>query len=140
MILVAIVALLLFGDRLPEVMRSLGQGLVEFKKGMRGIESAMESAATAQPRRPAVVQNDIDDRDEPAAPRFVPPTSEPRLEAPVAESTMAPATAVAQGNTAALADTVALANVAPANSAAQSGTNSPEVAAVATATVEHPSS
>jgi sec-independent protein translocase protein TatA len=96
MILVAIVALLLFGDRLPEVMRSLGQGVVEFKKGMRGLESAIESAATAQPRRTAVVQNDIDDRDEVTAPRFVPPTSEPRLEAPAATIVAATATAESQ--------------------------------------------
>ena len=32
------VILLLFGNRLPSVMRSLGEGVVEFKKGMQGIE------------------------------------------------------------------------------------------------------
>jgi sec-independent protein translocase protein TatA len=37
-ILIAIVALLLFGKRLPEVGRSLGKGIVEFKKGLAGIE------------------------------------------------------------------------------------------------------
>jgi TatA/E family protein of Tat protein translocase len=37
-ILVAIVALLLFGKRLPEVGRSLGKGIIEFKKGLAGIE------------------------------------------------------------------------------------------------------
>jgi sec-independent protein translocase protein TatA len=35
---VGIVILLLFGNRLPSVMRSLGQGLVEFKKGVQGVE------------------------------------------------------------------------------------------------------
>ncbi len=30
----AVVALLLFGRRLPEVMRSLGKSVVEFKKGI----------------------------------------------------------------------------------------------------------
>jgi sec-independent protein translocase protein TatA len=34
MVLVALVALLLFGNRLPSVMRSLGQSVTEFKKGM----------------------------------------------------------------------------------------------------------
>ncbi len=34
MIVVALVALLLFGNRLPSVMRSLGQSVTEFKKGM----------------------------------------------------------------------------------------------------------
>jgi sec-independent protein translocase protein TatA len=32
------VILLLFGNRLPSVMRSMGQGLMEFKKGVQGIE------------------------------------------------------------------------------------------------------
>lgn len=32
------VVLLLFGSRLPKVMRSLGQGIVEFKRGVQGIE------------------------------------------------------------------------------------------------------
>ncbi len=36
--IVALIVLLLFGNRLPGVMRSMGQGLVEFKKGMQGIE------------------------------------------------------------------------------------------------------
>ncbi len=36
--IVLLIVLLLFGNRLPSVMRSMGQGLVEFKKGMQGIE------------------------------------------------------------------------------------------------------
>jgi len=38
MIIVLIVVFILFGHRLPSVMRSLGRGVVEFKEGMRGIE------------------------------------------------------------------------------------------------------
>jgi sec-independent protein translocase protein TatA len=34
------VALLIFGKKLPEVGRSLGRGLVEFKKGLHGIDEA----------------------------------------------------------------------------------------------------
>jgi sec-independent protein translocase protein TatA len=33
-IVLGIVVLLLFGNRLPSVMRSLGRGVVEFKKGL----------------------------------------------------------------------------------------------------------
>ena len=44
-ILIAIVALLIFGKRLPSVMRSLGRGVVEFKKGIRGIEDDIEKQA-----------------------------------------------------------------------------------------------
>jgi sec-independent protein translocase protein TatA len=35
LIIIALIALLVFGGRLPEVGRSLGKGIVEFKKGLR---------------------------------------------------------------------------------------------------------
>jgi sec-independent protein translocase protein TatA len=38
--------LLLFGKRLPEVGRSLGKGIVEFKKGLKGIEDDVEEAVS----------------------------------------------------------------------------------------------
>ena len=41
-LLIAGVALLLFGHRLPGVMRSLGTGIVEFKRGMSGDASDEE--------------------------------------------------------------------------------------------------
>ena len=37
-IIIAIVGLLLFGKRLPEVGKSLGRSIVEFKKGLKGME------------------------------------------------------------------------------------------------------
>jgi len=36
MLIVGLVVLLLFGSRLPSVMRSLGIGITEFKKGIKG--------------------------------------------------------------------------------------------------------
>ena len=36
MILMLVVVLLLFGSRIPTMARSLGSGIVEFKKGLRG--------------------------------------------------------------------------------------------------------
>jgi sec-independent protein translocase protein TatA len=38
MLIVGVIALLLFGNRLPSVARSLGMGISEFKKGASGIE------------------------------------------------------------------------------------------------------
>ena len=38
LMIVAGVILLLFGSRLPKVMRSLGEGIVEFKRGVQGVE------------------------------------------------------------------------------------------------------
>ncbi|MEM8679755.1 MAG: twin-arginine translocase TatA/TatE family subunit [Planctomycetota bacterium] len=42
LLIVLAVLLILFGNRLPSVMRSLGQGITEFKKGVR--EENSESA------------------------------------------------------------------------------------------------
>jgi sec-independent protein translocase protein TatA len=39
---IGVVLLLLFGRRLPEVGKSLGKGIVEFKKGLKGIEDEIE--------------------------------------------------------------------------------------------------
>ena len=36
LLILGIIVLLLFGNRLPSVMRSLGRGVVEFKKGVSG--------------------------------------------------------------------------------------------------------
>ena len=37
--IVLLVILVLFGNRLPSIMRSLGEGITEFKKGIKGGES-----------------------------------------------------------------------------------------------------
>jgi sec-independent protein translocase protein TatA len=42
---ILVVGLLLFGKRMPEVGRSLGRGIVEFKKGLQGLEDDIETAA-----------------------------------------------------------------------------------------------
>src|SRR5579864_7902895 len=44
-VVVAFIGLLLFGKRLPEVGRSLGKGIVEFKKGLKGIEDDVDTAS-----------------------------------------------------------------------------------------------
>ncbi len=38
------IVLILFGSRLPSVMRSLGQGVVEFKKGVQGIDDENDTS------------------------------------------------------------------------------------------------
>lgn len=52
-IVIAVIGLLFFGKRLPEVGKSLGKGIVEFKKGLKGIEDDVD-AAVDQPDRPAL--------------------------------------------------------------------------------------
>jgi sec-independent protein translocase protein TatA len=41
------IAVLLFGKRLPEVGRSLGRGIVEFKKGLNGVGDEFDSASSS---------------------------------------------------------------------------------------------
>jgi sec-independent protein translocase protein TatA len=43
-IVILVIALLLFGTRLPKVARSLGQGVSEFKGGLKGIKDEVEKA------------------------------------------------------------------------------------------------
>src|SRR6185295_426350 len=77
MLIVLVIAVLLFGKRLPEVGRSLGKGLVEFKKGLNDIKSEVDSATYAQPSSTRTNRYNADDYDEPTAPKFEPPAHEP---------------------------------------------------------------
>ncbi|WP_165247512.1 Sec-independent protein translocase subunit TatA/TatB [Paludisphaera soli] len=47
LVIVAFVSLLMFGNRLPSVMRSLGKSVTEFKKGVAGIEDELDEAVNA---------------------------------------------------------------------------------------------
>ena len=49
-VMILLVALVVFGRRLPEVARSLGKGVVEFKRGLSGIEDDIDRAGEG-PRR-----------------------------------------------------------------------------------------
>lgn len=51
MMIVGIIALLLFGKRLPEVARNLGRGFAEFKKGVSGFQDEFQKA-TREVERP----------------------------------------------------------------------------------------
>ncbi|MBL8990794.1 MAG: twin-arginine translocase TatA/TatE family subunit [Phycisphaerae bacterium] len=49
-VILLIIMLLLFGRRLPEVGKSLGKGIVEFKKGLKGVDDDIESASSPKPQ------------------------------------------------------------------------------------------
>ena len=51
-IVLLIIGVLLFGRRLPEVGRYLGKGIVEFKKGMKGLEDDVDGGSAAAAPRP----------------------------------------------------------------------------------------
>lgn len=50
--IILVIALLLFGRRLPEVGKSVGRAIVEFRKGIKNVEEEVESE-TRQPTRSA---------------------------------------------------------------------------------------
>lgn len=72
MIIFGIIAVILFGGRLPSVARSLGKSIVEFKKGMKDIENDMKSSIYDEPEKRIT----YDEHSEPTSPRFEPPKEE----------------------------------------------------------------
>jgi len=78
MMIILVIAVLLFGKRLPEVGRSLGKGLMEFKKGVHGIEDEIESASATSSKPSSYSEEE--DREEATAPKFEPPPAESKAE------------------------------------------------------------
>lgn len=95
MMMVAVVAVLLFGKRLPEVGRSLGKGIVEFKKGLRGIQDefdvmgATEHSSSASTARSELARVN-DDAGMISVPKFEPPTAAPTFQASTPVPSFAP--------------------------------------------------
>jgi sec-independent protein translocase protein TatA len=75
-IIIAGLGLLFFGKRLPEVGRSLGKGIVEFKKGLQGIEDEVNVATSSPSQRP-VQQPQLQQQTGASAYRFDPYTGKP---------------------------------------------------------------
>ena len=88
MVVLAVVSILLFGKRLPEVARQVGRGWMELKKGMSGIQSELNAAiysdtpSSKSPPSSSYV-NQIEDYEEQTAPKFEPPPAEPPAINPV---------------------------------------------------------
>lgn len=55
LLIILIIALLIFGRRLPEVMRGLGRSVTEFKRGMSDIT---DEATASPPKQPAPSEKD----------------------------------------------------------------------------------
>lgn len=53
MLMLAILGVLLFGKKLPEVGRSLGKSIVEFKNGLRGVEDDIHTSVRDSDSTPA---------------------------------------------------------------------------------------
>lgn len=92
MLVIGVVAVLLFGSKLPSVARGLGQSFMEFKKGMQGFQDELYSATSSSPSRSSAPKrasyDDYGDREEATAPKFEPPAAAPHEEprTPAAEA------------------------------------------------------
>ena len=58
MLIIGAIVLLLFGHRLPSMMRSLGKGIVEFKKGVNDIQDDIDEAGNVESKPKAKVESD----------------------------------------------------------------------------------
>jgi len=75
LVALGIVAILLFGKRLPEVARNVGRGYGELRKGLSDIQSTINAEIDSQPT-PSSPSRDtpvVDDLEEPTAPKLGPP-------------------------------------------------------------------
>lgn len=55
MIVVLVIGLLVFGRRLPEIGRSFGSSIVEFKKGIKGIDEDIDTESRKSSSTPAQI-------------------------------------------------------------------------------------
>jgi sec-independent protein translocase protein TatA len=79
MLVIAVVAVILFGGRLPQVARSLGSSYQQFRKGLSDIQSSIKNDLDieAASLNHVTDYSDVnDDYDEPTAPKFEPPVAE----------------------------------------------------------------
>ncbi len=78
-LLLAILGVLLYCERLPEVAASLGKQLMQLKKSVQGIRNEIESVAFDAKHAVARSLDKADDvaREEATAPKFEPPPAEP---------------------------------------------------------------
>ena len=62
LLIIGLVAVLLFGRRLPEVGRNLGRALVEFKRGLRGVKDEVDE--TIDEATDTASKSESDDKNE----------------------------------------------------------------------------
>jgi sec-independent protein translocase protein TatA len=49
MVILAVVGVLVFGKRLPDVGKSMGKGILEFKKALSGVKNEIDDAGKPTP-------------------------------------------------------------------------------------------
>jgi sec-independent protein translocase protein TatA len=82
LVIIGIVAVLLFGKKLPEVAKSVGRSYSQFRKGLSEMQGDFHRAMNTpdeplRKSRRAERYDEYDDRDEATAPKFEPPPAAP---------------------------------------------------------------
>lgn len=74
----AVIAVLLFGKKLPDVAKSIGKGYGKIRRSLSDVQKNLDvSEHTSLDESPSTVSSyDYDEYDEPTAPKFDPPPSE----------------------------------------------------------------
>jgi sec-independent protein translocase protein TatA len=87
LMIIGVIAVLLFGRKLPEVARSLGSSYREFRKGLNDFQSQMSVDTYSPPSTSYHSRSSSyeDQADEPTAPKFEPPPAEPQVESEATE-------------------------------------------------------
>lgn len=86
LLIIGIIAIVLFGKRLPEVARTLGQTYAKFRRSLTDLQAQVNLHDIYDPKptsssystKPRSSYSSFDDHDEATAPRFEPPPSEPQ--------------------------------------------------------------
>lgn len=79
LLIIGVLAILLYGERLPEVARSFGKQFMQLKKSVQSVREEFESAANDMVNssdRPAQKVESHTHREEATAPKFEPPPSD----------------------------------------------------------------
>ena len=63
LIIVGVLALLIFGRRLPDVARSVGKSIVEFKKGIRDVKDDIDTQSKIENNSPAKLEDNTPSSD-----------------------------------------------------------------------------
>ncbi len=74
-VLIGVIAIVLFGRKLPDVARNLGKSYGELRRGLNELQSSIhdESMRGTSSDTYAATESSIDDYDEPTAPKLEPP-------------------------------------------------------------------
>ncbi len=79
-VVIGLIALLIFGRRLPDVARSVGKSIVEFKRGIRDVKDEVDVQSQIEPPAASKLEH------KPEATKEAPPASETSKESSPASS------------------------------------------------------